>query len=106
MATAPSRAFGGGAVSVLGDARVGIDDVVRVARGRDRVAIAEPARARIAAARAVVERYAKSDVPIYGLTTALGAGVDTRLDAADIAAFQVRAIRARSVGVGPRMPAD
>ncbi len=37
---------------------------------------------------------------VYGLTTGLGAAVDTRLDADVIPAFQARAIRARAVGVG------
>lgn len=37
---------------------------------------------------------------VYGLTTGLGAAVDTRLDADAIPAFQARAIRARAVGVG------
>lgn len=37
---------------------------------------------------------------VYGLTTGLGAAVDTRLDAGAIPAFQARAIRARAVGVG------
>ena len=37
---------------------------------------------------------------VYGLTTGLGAAVDTRLSNDAIPAFQARAIRARAVGVG------
>ncbi len=37
---------------------------------------------------------------VYGLTTGLGAAVDTKLSPASIPAFQARAIKARAVGVG------
>jgi histidine ammonia-lyase len=90
----------------LGTTPLGIDAVVRVARGLAAVSLDTAARKRLTAARAVIERFARSDVPVYGLTTGLGAGVDTRLAAADMAAFQTQAIRARSVGVGARMATD
>jgi histidine ammonia-lyase len=90
----------------LGTRRIDIDAVRQVARGTAAVAFDDEARRRIAAARAVIERYATSNVPIYGLTTGLGAAVDTKLDAAEMAAFQAQAIRARSVGVGPRMSTE
>lgn len=90
----------------LGARRIDIEAVRQVARGAASVAFDDTARRRIAAAREVIERHAKSDVPVYGLTTGLGAAVDTRLDAADMDAFQAQAIRARSVGVGPRMATD
>ena len=90
----------------LGATPLGIDAVVQVARGLAAVSLDAAARRRLAAARTVIERFAKSDVPVYGLTTGLGAGVDTRLAASDMAAFQAQAIRARSVGVGARMATD
>ncbi len=40
---------------------------------------------------------------VYGLTTGLGAAVDTRLSEDSIPAFQARALRARAVGVGVPM---
>jgi histidine ammonia-lyase len=95
-----------GTVIELGTRRVDIEAVRRIARGTPVVAFAAKARERLGAARAVVERFAKGDVPVYGLTTGLGAAVDTKLSAADMAAFQAQAIRARSVGVGPRMATD
>ena len=58
------------------------------------------------AARAVVERHLTDDVPVYGLTTGLGAGVDTRLAPDDLAAFQRRVAFARAVGVGEAMPVE
>lgn len=90
----------------LGDTALTVDAVVRVARGRVPVRLSVAAVERVAAARAVVERAAVADRPVYGLTTGLGAGVDTRLTPEDRQAFQRRVIPARAVGVGPRLPVD
>jgi histidine ammonia-lyase len=59
--------------------------------------------ARLAAARAVVEKALARGEAVYGLTTGLGAAVDTRLAPDAIAAFQQRAVRARAVGIGERL---
>jgi histidine ammonia-lyase len=88
----------------FGDHRLSVDDMVLVARRRAVVALSKGARERILAARAVVEHHLAENVPVYGLTTGLGAGVDTRLEADDLAAFQRRVAFARAVGVGEAMP--
>lgn len=77
-----------------------IEDIAAIARRRARVEISAEVEARIVAARAVVDRYTESDLPVYGLTTGLGAGVDTRLATEDLVAFQMRVPQARAVGVG------
>lgn len=64
------------------------------------VRLHESVAPRLVAARAVVLRALERGDSVYGLTTGLGAAVDTRLDADAIPAFQARAIRARAVGVG------
>lgn len=92
--------------TTLGGARLTLDMVVDVARGNARLRLDPSVAGRVAAARAVVERLAGADVPVYGLTTGLGAGVDTRLTADDRVAFQRRAVPARAVGVGPRLPTE
>jgi histidine ammonia-lyase len=91
---------------VLGAHPIGIDDVVAVARGNGRVELAPSVRQRVETDRAVVERLAQGEAPVYGLNTALGAAVGTRLPPAEIAAFQARALRARNVAVGPHLPRD
>jgi histidine ammonia-lyase len=80
-----------------------IEDVVAVAQGRAEVALDPSVMPVLARARAVVEAHAAGDAPVYGLTTGLGAAVDTRLSAEDIAAFQARAVMARAVGVGEEL---
>jgi histidine ammonia-lyase len=93
-------------VATLGDRRITIADVVTVARGGARVVLADAARERVVAARAVVDRLAASDVPIYGVNTALGANTGLRIAPEALAEYQQRAVRARAVGVGPRLPTD
>jgi len=90
----------------LGTDPIDIETVAAVARGNARIALAPTVRERIAAERAVVERLAQGDAAVYGLNTALGAAVDTRLPPEEIPAFQARALRARSVAVGPPMPRE
>ena len=91
---------------LLTGAGVAINDVVRVARAGQRVALAPDARARVVAARAVVDRLAQSDKPIYGVNSALGANTGMSLAPDDLAAYQERAVQARAVGVGPRFTTD
>ncbi|HLZ66099.1 MAG TPA: aromatic amino acid lyase [Aliidongia sp.] len=59
-------------------------------------------RARLAAARAVVERYlADGTVPIYGLNTGLGGNLGYRLKPEEILAFQEQLVVGRCIGMGP-----
>ena len=85
----------------VGDHWVGIDDLVRVARGGEAVALSAAARQRVAAARVLVMRLATSGQPIYGLNSALGANTGATLDSDDLESYQRRAVRARAVAVGP-----
>lgn len=93
-------------VSFTAAAAPTIGDIVAIARRDARLVISAEVEARILAARAVVDRYAASDVPVYGLTTGLGAGVDTRLATEDLVAFQRRVPQGRAVGVGPALPRE
>lgn len=92
-----------GTASIILGGELAIGDIVAVARGGARVEIGAPALRRMQEARAVVERIAAGDKPVYGLNTGLGAGVDTRLSPAEMGAFQARVLVARSVGIGPRL---
>lgn len=91
---------------VLGETRVTIQEVTRVARSGHKVAFSEAALHRLTKARAVVEKIAAAGTPVYGVTTGLGAAVDTKLDLAQLSTFQRNAISARAVGVGPFLPQD
>ena len=83
-----------------------VSDIAAIARRDAKVAISPEVERKIIAARAVVERYVAADQPVYGLTTGLGAGVDTRLAVDDLIAFQMRVPLARAVGVGTALPRE
>jgi histidine ammonia-lyase len=85
----------------LGASRVTLDDLVAVARGGESVVLAPEVTRRLAAARAVVERLAQEKTAFYGVNSALGANVGEPIDPSALVAFQVSAIRARAVAVGP-----
>ncbi|MGH6894483.1 MAG: HAL/PAL/TAL family ammonia-lyase, partial [Dongiaceae bacterium] len=87
---------------VIGRPALTARKLVDIARHHAQVRLGADALKRMKAARAVVDRLAAGDKPIYGLNTGLGAGVDTRLSPADMSAFQGRVLVARSVGIGPR----
>ncbi len=97
---APGADGGAGTSVVLGKASVGLEAILAIAVDGMPVLLADSVAPRLEAARAAVLRALERGERVYGLTTGLGAAVDTRLDAAMIPAFQARAIRARAVGVG------
>ena len=84
----------------VGEARIGVADVVDVARHNASIDVAPDVRARLAMARDVVLRMARGNARIYGVNSALGANTGQPLADADLADYQMRAIRARAVAVG------
>ena len=85
---------------LIGAGPIGIAGVVDVAKSARPIELDASVRARIAAARDVVLRLMQAEAPIYGVNSALGANTGQRLDDADLASYQSRAIRARAVAVG------
>jgi len=83
-----------------------IDDVVRVAREGQRVALSAPARMQMKRSRTVVERAAARGDEVYGLTTGVGVFKRARLTAADVAEFNRRLLVNHRVAQGPPVPAD
>jgi histidine ammonia-lyase len=88
------------ATVVLGGGACGIDTIVAVARDFAAVRLDAQVTSRLEAARGVLTRTLERGERVYGLTTGLGAAVDTSLSSDAIPAFQARAIQARAVGVG------
>ena len=89
---------------MIGDAPLGLAAFCELVRGAAPVAFSPAAQARIRRARAVVDRYAEGDAPIYGLNTGLGGNLAHRLGRDEMAAFQEQVIRGRCVGVGAALP--
>ena len=88
----------------IGD-RIPVSVFIAAVEGTERFALSEAALTRIAAARRVIDRYARGDEPVYGLNTGLGANLAHRIPPEDIPDFQAQLLRGRAVAVGPSMDA-
>src|SRR5262245_24851614 len=82
-----------------------LEDVERVARTRTTaLRLAEPARGRVRAARAMVERAIAEQRVVYGLTTGFGALAEVAIPLGRIRELQVNLIRSHAAGVGAPLP--
>jgi histidine ammonia-lyase len=90
----------------LDGASLTLDALVAVSRRDARVALTPEARARVHAARAVVERRAERDEPAYGINTGFGSLSDVRIPRESLAQLQVNLVRSHAAGVGDPLPVD
>ena len=81
-----------------------IEDLLAVVDGAQ-VELDDGARAKIAAGRAVVDRALTAGEAVYGLTTQVGHGKDTRLTEEEIRGEQQFLVMSHSGGIGPPLPA-
>ena len=89
-------------VTITG-APLAIEDLLAVVDGA-RVELDDGTRARIAAGRAVVDRALAGGEAVYGLTTQVGHGRDTRLTEEEIQGEQRFLVVSHSGGIGPPLP--
>lgn len=76
------------------------DDVRHVIDQQRAVELADDARARVADARAVVDKLVQEDRLAYAITTGVGKLSDVRIDPAQNRQLQINLVRSHSVGVG------
>jgi histidine ammonia-lyase len=81
-----------------------LDNLLAIADEGAAVALAPAARARVAAARAVVDRRADGDAAVYGINTGFGSFAETRIERTDLARLQVNLLRSHAAGVGEPLP--
>jgi histidine ammonia-lyase len=89
---------------LLDGAGLTLSDLLAIADDRAEVGLAPDARARVVAARAIVDAKAGGDTPVYGVNTGFGNFAETRIDKADLAALQVNLLRSHAAGVGEPLP--
>src|SRR5688572_17884937 len=77
-----------------------LPDLVAIAEGFAPVAIADGARARVEAARAVVDEFAQRDAPTYGINTGFGSFAEVRVAPESPSHLQVNLLRSHAAGVG------
>jgi histidine ammonia-lyase len=75
-----------------------------IACDRAPVALPEAARARVRAARAVVDRVAGGETPVYGINTGFGSFAAVRIPHDSLEALQVNLLRSHAAGVGDCLP--
>ena len=78
-----------------------LDEVVRVARGRESVALSTGVVERMRERRTVVERASQEGTPAYGVTTGVGMRRGASVEADEARAFNRSAILGHLVGLGP-----
>ncbi len=81
-----------------------LEELLRVARAGERVALAPEATERMQEARAIVEQALARGVAVYGLTTGLGSRKRIGVEPAAMAAFNRLLILAHRVGQGQEAP--
>jgi histidine ammonia-lyase len=81
-----------------------LEQVVRVARGHERVSLSQAAIERMRQSRLTVERVLARDDAVYGMTTGLGQHKRHRVAAADVPEFNRRLVENHLIGHGPHVP--
>ncbi len=101
MSSSTARRRGDREPLQIGDGALSIDDFVALAEGRLDPVLSEPARAGMKESAEVVRRRHEDGTPIYGVTTSVGASVDTHVVAEEAAALSMNVVRMHAVGSGP-----
>jgi histidine ammonia-lyase len=89
---------------LLDGERLTLDEIVQIADHGAEVALAPAARARVNAARTVVDACAEGDSPVYGVNTGFGSFAETRIGRHDLAELQVNLLRSHAAGVDTPLP--
>lgn len=95
----PGNAAGERAIEIDGES-LDFDTFRRVALGGEAVQLGEAARARIEAARGVIDRAVASGEAVYGVNTGFGNLANVRIDDADLETLQRHLLLSHAAGVG------
>jgi histidine ammonia-lyase len=78
-------------------------ELAAIADRREEIALADEAVERVDRARAVVDRKARGDAPIYGINTGFGALAETPVPRDALDQLQINLLRSHAAGVGEPM---
>ena len=81
-----------------------LDDLAAIAYERAPASLTDEARARVTAARSVVDAFARGDQPVYGINTGFGNFAEVRIPSHSLAELQVNLLRSHAAGVGDPLP--
>jgi histidine ammonia-lyase len=85
----------------LDGSRLTFDEVQRVSTADEPVQLAATAIASMQRSRAVVERLASGDAPVYAVNTGVGLLADVRVPPEELEQLQRNVVRSHACGVGP-----
>src|SRR5437867_1652840 len=80
--------------------RLSLAQVFAVAGGKERVALAAPARVRVEQSRKVVENIVSEGRTVYGVNTGFGKLSDVHIEPAQLRELQLNLVRSHSCGLG------
>ena len=83
-----------------------LEQVGAVARRETTVALSAGATARVKTARALVDRFAAGETPVYGINTGFGTLAEVRIEKSDLKKLQRNLILSHSAGVGNPLPPE
>ena len=89
---------------LLNGSSLTIDQLVAIATRGETVAVEAEAAHRVRAARAVVERMAREDAPVYGINTGFGSFAEVKIAPEALATLQRNLVRSHAAGVGAPLP--
>ena len=89
---------------LLNGADLTLDSLLAIADDYQTVGLAPDAAARVDSSRAVVDRQALGDAPIYGINTGFGALAESVIARDSLGALQVNLLRSHAAGVGDPLP--
>ena len=78
--------------------------LMAIAEGLETAGIAPAAIERVRRARAIVDRHAAGDVPVYGINTGFGSLAEVAIPRDKLSALQVNLLRSHASGVGEPLP--
>ena len=76
----------------------------RIAHDREALGLADSARGRVRAARALVDHHAAGDVAVYGINTGFGSLAEIKIPLDQLASLQLNLLRSHAAGVGEPLP--
>jgi histidine ammonia-lyase len=85
---------------VLSGSSLTLAELAAIADGREHIALAPDAAERVDRARAVVDRKARGDEPVYGINTGFGALAETPIPHDELEQLQINLLRSHAAGVG------
>jgi histidine ammonia-lyase len=81
-----------------------VEDLLRIADAGEPVGLTRAAIARVQASRAVVDRKARGEEPVYGINTGFGSFAEVTIPPAALDALQTNLLRSHAAGLGEPLP--